>query len=225
MLPWILSSWLQTTTQMYRKYRRMEIAQWAGVISGLEGSLTSAGWRSSCDKSQHSARGGGQRGWPSYIQWRMKVRANPQRDVRGITVNVWLVFLLLLCLSGVFSGLTLSTTTTKHYPYLSIVNALHLYSAFLVLLTTWGALKSQSNSLFNFKIDKEDFCKAEKCTTTNRKYPSLSAQPWRAWGNLHRADKSGALSVLMDNWVFNVAVQRIHLWCILDLWDTPVTSL
>lgn len=178
MLPWILSSWLQTTTQMYRKYRRMEIAQWAGVIRGLEGSLTSAGWRSSCDKSRHSARGGGQRGWPSYIQWRMKVRANPQRDVRGITVNVWLVFLLLLCLSGVFSGLTLSTTTTTHYPYLSIVNALHLYSAFLVLLTTQGALKSQSNFLFNFKIDKEDFGKAEncfkkrfeilQCTTTNR---------------------------------------------------------
>lgn len=108
----------------------------------------------------------------------MKVRANPQRDVRGITVNVWLVFLLLLCLSGVFSGLTLSTTTTTHYPYLSIVNALHLYSAFLVLLTTQGALKSQSNFLFNFKIDKEDFGKAEncfekrfeilQCTTTNR---------------------------------------------------------
>lgn len=50
-------------------------------------------------------------------------------------------------------------------------------TAFIVLLTTQGALKSQSNSLLNFKIDKEDFCKAENSTTTNRKYPSLSAQP------------------------------------------------
>ncbi len=51
-LPWILSSWLQTTTQMYRKWRGTE---WMGkleAIRGLGGSLTSARWKSSCDKSQ-----------------------------------------------------------------------------------------------------------------------------------------------------------------------------
>lgn len=57
-LPWILLSWLQTTTQMYRKWRRTKEKGRAGAIRGLRGSITSAWWRSSCDKSQGSGRGG-----------------------------------------------------------------------------------------------------------------------------------------------------------------------
>lgn len=56
----------------------------AGTIRGLGGSLTSAWWRSSCDKSQGSGRGG-----PSFVQWQMKVRAKPQRDMSEIKAHVW----------------------------------------------------------------------------------------------------------------------------------------
>lgn len=47
-LPWIPLSWLQTTTQMYRKWRRTK-KEGARVMRGLGRSLTSACWRSRCD--------------------------------------------------------------------------------------------------------------------------------------------------------------------------------